>query len=156
MIKRCQLPIGCLLGSLALTASAHDAEPNLRLGSVKTFQVVATIIAPQEARLSLDALKAPFIGILQKRGKKIDQNNYDNVVSTNVQIEGSGSHYSVALSFSYSEPCVAGRLKLKLTCSLWEHYELLKSFSTLEDAVNYSANTTKTAARLFDAEFDRN
>jgi hypothetical protein len=136
-------------------AVAHDAEPNLKLNLVKSFQVAASLEAPQASRLSLGALEAPFIEMLRKRGKSIDQNNYDNVVSTDVQIASSGSQYAVSISFHYREPCVATRLRLDLTCPVWEHYEGLAIFTNLDDATGYVMRATKAAARLFEAEFDR-
>jgi hypothetical protein len=155
MMTTRQLFALALLGLLTLKVNAHEDEPNLHLGSVKSFQVSASINAPSGAGLSLEALQAPFIDVLQKRGKKIDQNNYDNDVSAEVQIAGSGSQYAVEISFSYREPCVANRLKLQLTCPIWEHYELLQMFSSLNDAVGYTVSAAKSAAQLFDAEFDR-
>jgi hypothetical protein len=155
MMTTRQLFALALLGLLALKIDAQEDEPNLHLGSVKSFQVSASIIAPSGSGLSLEALEAPFIRVVQKRGKKIDQNNYDNDVGTEVQIVSSGSQYVVEITFSYREPCVATRLKLQLTCPVWEHYELLHTFSSLDDAVGYAMSATKSAAQLFDAEFNR-
>jgi hypothetical protein len=155
MMTTRQLFALALLGLLTLKVDAQEDEPNLHLGSVKSFQVSASIIAPSGAGLSLEALEAPFIRVLQKRGKKIDQNNYDHDVGTHVQIVSLGSQYAVEISFSYREPCVATRLKLQLTCPVWEHYELLQVFSSLNDAVGYAMSETKSAAQLFDAEFNR-
>ena len=135
-------------------AVAHDVEPKLHLSSVKTFQVSATINAPPAARLSLAALEALFIEVLQKRGKTIDQQNYGNVVSTDVEIASAGSQYAVRISFAYREPCTVNRLKFQMTCPVWEHYELLKAFSSLKDATEYVISAAKAAAQLFDAEFE--
>jgi len=136
-------------------AIAHEVEPNLKLNLVKSFQVAASIEGPQGARLTLDALEAPFIERLRKRGKAVDQNNYDNVVSTEVTIAVSGSHYAVDISFHYTEPCVATRLRLQLTCPIWEHYQGLEMFATLDDATDYVLRATTSAAQQFDTEFDR-
>jgi hypothetical protein len=155
MLTRRWFFILALLVQLPLKAGAHDDEPKLHLGLVKSFQVSAGVIAPPGTGLSLEVLENPFIDALQKRGKRIDQNDYDHVVSADVQIATSGSQYAVEISFSYREPCVANRLKLQLMCPLWEHYELLKVFSSLDDASDYVLSATKAAAQLFDAEFDR-
>lgn len=138
----------------ATAAVAHDAEPNLKLNLVRSFQVSASIEAPPGTRLSLQALQAPFMEILRRRGKSIDQNNYENVVSTDVKIASSGSQYAVSVSFQYREPCVATRLRLELTCPVWEHYEGLTTFTNLDDATEYVLRATSAAARLFEAEFD--
>jgi len=144
------------VGTLWSTAAvSHDAEPNLKLNLVKSFQVSAGVEAPPGTQLSLKALEAPFIEILRKRGKSVDQNNYDNVVTTEVSIASSGSQYAVSIFFQYREPCVATRLRLELTCPVWEHYEGLKMFTNLDDATAYVIHTTDAAARLFEAEFDR-
>jgi len=149
---------GFVLGVIALlfnAAIADDAEPNLKLNLVKSFQVAASLEGPQAAQLSVEALEAPFIEMLRKRSKSIDKNNYDNVVSTEVQIASSGSRYAVNISFHYREPCVATRLRLDLTCPVWEHYEALEVFNNLSDATEYVMHATRDAARLFDSEFDR-
>jgi len=145
------------LGLLAMPVGvgAHNDVPNLELGLVGSFQVTAEISAPPATGLSLEVVETPFIDALRKRGRKIDQNNYDHVVAADVQIASSGSQYAVALSFSYRERCVASRLKLQVMCPLWERNELLKVFSSLDDASDYVITTTKAAAKLFDAEFDR-
>ena len=139
----------------SIAAIADDAEPNLRLNLVQSFQVSAGIQGPHGTRLSLEALEEPFKEMLRKRGKKIDQNHYDNVVSTEVEIASSGSQYTVSISFHYTEPCIATRLRLQLTCPVWEHYEVLQTFTNLDDATEYVLRTTKAAARQFDLEFER-
>jgi hypothetical protein len=139
----------------SIAAVADDAEPNLRLNLVQSFQVSASIHVPQGTRLSLGALEEPFKEMLRMRGKKIDQNNYDNVVSTDVEIASSRSQYTVRISFNYTEPCIATRLRLELTCPIWGHYEALQIFTNLDDATEYVLRTTRAAARQFAPEFER-
>ena len=139
---------------LAGVACAHDVELVLRLERVPSFQVSASLQGLAQTRLSLEALEAPFIEVLRKRGKRIDQNNYDNSVSTSVEVASAGAKYAVDIHFAYREPCTVNRLKVEMSCPVWEHYEPLQMFSTLDDAVAYIMATTKAAARLFDAEIE--
>jgi hypothetical protein len=140
---------------LAGIARGHDDEPILRLERVPSFQVSASLNGPVAAKLSLEALEAPFMEVLRKRGKRIDQNNYENDVGTFVDIASSGVDYAVNIHFEYRELCTIKRLNLDLTCPVWERYEPVKMFSSLDDAVAYVMTITKTAARLFDAEMER-
>jgi hypothetical protein len=140
---------------IATAVQAQDDEPDLRLKEVESFQVSGGVIAPPGSRLSLEVLKAPFVDMLQRKGKTVDQNNYDNVISTDVEIAASGSMFTVDIHFEYRESCVMERLKLHTTCAVWEHYKLLKVFSSLDEADNYVITTIKAAAQLFGAEFDR-
>lgn len=159
MIRVAPSATHCLLAAVMMfcfgAAVAHDVEPDLKLNRVKSFQVTASIEGPQGHRLTIESLVAPFVEMLRKRGKAIDQNSYDNVVSTQVTIAASGLHYAVDISFHYTEPCVATRLQLQLTCPVWEHYQGLEMFTNLDDATDYVLRATRVAAQQFDTQLDR-
>ena len=63
MMTTRQLFALALLGLLTLKVNAHEDEPNLHLGSVKSFQVSASINAPSGAGLSLrlGGQKSPWL-----------------------------------------------------------------------------------------------
>jgi len=139
---------------------AHEDEPDLQLNSVKSIQVAGIVIAPRQLTLSLEDLVAPFRAALTKRGVKIDQNNYDNVISTDLEVTsatvGTTTIYAVQLSFHYTEPCSSIRLSLHTTCPLWEHYELLQTFDTpdaAEAVQRYVMSTVSAQAKEFAAQF---
>ena len=138
---------------------AHDDEPNLRLADVGSFQVSSSLIQPSETHLTLSMTEAPFISALQKLGKKIDQNNYSNVIGshiviTSATIKGS-TVYAVNLSFRYTEPCASTRLEFQTLCDLWESDEPPAIFDNPEAASLYVKKAITSAADAFAVKFGR-
>ncbi len=138
---------------------AHDDEPNLRLSEVGAFQVSGSVMQPPEMALSLTQIQAPFIATLQKLGKTIDQNNYSNVVGSEIEITSLAikrtTVYAVKVSFHYTEPCTSTRLGFATTCALWERYELPKIVNNPQAASLYVMKAIAAAAEAFAAEFRR-
>ena len=112
-----------------------------------------------EIGMTLDNLEEPFKAELSKRGITIDQNNYDNVVSANLEVAkklvGTTAVYSVSLSFSYTEPCIATRIKLDTICTLWEDSELTKIFTDPTAINKYVSETISSKAKQFGTLFDK-
>jgi hypothetical protein len=138
---------------------AHDDEPNLKLNEAVSFQVSASLQQTSETGMSLAMIEAPFIDALQRLGKKIDQNNYSNVIGSEIQITSAtikgNTVYAVSVSSHYTEPCVSTRLGFQLTCALWERYKPLTVVDSPDAATRYVEKAITHAADAFAAEFQR-
>ena len=138
-------------------AAPRGDELDLKLNNVKSIQVSGTLSAPAEVGLTLATLQDPFTAALASRGMRIDQENYDNSISIEVEVVKAKSQpvWVTNLSFHYSEPCASKRLKTILMCPLWEHFEGLYSFSSPTEAKAYVERTVERWAMVFAAEIPR-
>jgi hypothetical protein len=155
--RRSILLVGIAIVLAARTAAAQHSdrsdEIDLKLAKVKAMQVTATLIAPSEAGLTLETLKRPFKAALGRRGIAVDSNNYQNVISTDLEVVNAGTAsapmYVANLSMHYSETCVAKRLTAELMCNLWDHFEGLHTFRTREALSSYVERTASQWADAF-------
>lgn len=139
-------------------AIAHEDEPDLKLSLVKSVQVTYSVIAYPEVFPSTKEIEEQFKNILTQNKIKIDQNNYDNVVGTNIEIAKQPivnglPIYAVKMSFHYSETCHVPRLGIKSSCELWGRYELLKTFTNPDDVKKYVSGNVTAAVNDFAAHF---
>lgn len=142
------------LSALCMSARAsNDDDVDLRLGEIKSIQVGFGINGYPEIGITSDDLVHPFEAALNKRGIAIDQNNYDNIVNTHVDIAkkaiGKTVAYAVIVQFSYIEPCVASRTSLTARCELWSDYEPLKIFTDPADVKKYVLEKVNAQADAF-------
>jgi hypothetical protein len=153
---------GCVAVALAALAtapphvSAQD-DLELRLDRVRSMQVTAGLFTFPELGLGLESLQGPFKAVLRERRVKLDQNNYENVVSAHLQIArtqvGNSTIYAVRLTSEYREPCTVDRLKLSTMCAVWEASDLMEIFDNVADVRKYVAKTVSKQAAEFSAVF---
>jgi hypothetical protein len=136
---------------------SQEDDTGLDLEKVKTMQVSAGLIAHQEVGLSLETLKEPFKAVLQKRGVRVDLNDYDHVVSTSCEIarttSGNTTSYAVRVSSHYREGCTANRIKLAIDCPLWETLDLIRIFQSPQEARQYVIKAVSEQAGEFEQQF---
>lgn len=135
-------------------AIAHVDEPDLKLNQVKSVQVSYNISAYPEVSPSAKEIEDQFKNVLAQNKIKIDQNNYDNVVGTSIEIAKQPMVnglpvYAVKMSFHYSETCHVPRLGIKSSCELWGRYELLKTFTNTDDVKKYVSDNVTAAVSDF-------
>jgi hypothetical protein len=152
--SQCIALISLLLVFCSQTARAHNDEVDLKLNEIKSIQVAASISAHTEVNFTLDEIENEFKNRLAQRNVKIDQNNYDNVVATNIEIErikvsGGGTVYAANISFHYTETCAVPRLKITGSCALWEHYEGVHMFTDPREIRSYVTRTVSKWAKAF-------
>ena len=152
--------VGLAIAAVAAGAPPvpSDDEPDLQIGRVKSMQVAATLIGHAEFGLTLESLQGPFKSLLHERGVKLDQNNYDNVVSTNCEIARTrtgATVYAVRIASEYREPCTINRLNLSTTCAVWETLDLIRTFDNPADVQTYVAKTVAQQAADFGVHLAR-